>query len=115
MSGTQLTLTISGGTAADAQTVVRTLESAFGPADESPGDDDGHSTVHTAAFTVGTQSLAPGRPTRTPLSAPVMVTVQGTPTAVRCAGDTLTGTFTAHDRGSVSGDQEQERQLLLEP
>jgi hypothetical protein len=44
-----------------------------------------------------------------------MVTMQGTPTAVRCAGDTLTGTFSAHDRGSVSGDQEQERQLLLEP
>ncbi|MDX2548541.1 hypothetical protein ACOT81_39825 [Streptomyces sp. WI04-05B] len=115
MSGTQLTLTISGGTAADAQTVVRALESAFGPADESPGDDDGHSTVHTAAFTVGTESLAPGHPTTTRLSAPVTVTVQGTPTAVRCAGDTLTGTFTAQDRGSVSGDQEQERQLLLEP
>ncbi|WP_371664379.1 hypothetical protein [Streptomyces sp. NBC_00280] len=115
MSGTQLTLTLSGGSAADAQTVVRALESAFGPADESPGDDDGHSTVHTAAFTVGTESHAPGHPTREPLSAPVMVTVQGTPEAVRCAGATLTGTFTAHDRGSVSGDQEQERQLLLEP
>jgi hypothetical protein len=44
-----------------------------------------------------------------------MITVQGTSAAVRCADATLTGTFTAHDRGSVSGDQEQERQLLLEP
>ncbi|WP_369031188.1 MULTISPECIES: hypothetical protein [Streptomyces] len=115
MSGTQLTLTVSGGNAADAQTVVRALESAFGPADEFPGDDDGHSTVHTAAFTVGTESHAPGHPEHEPLSAPVTVTVQGTPEAVRCAGATLTGTFTAHDRGSVSGDQEQQRQLLLEP
>lgn len=115
MSGTQLTLTLSGGSAADCQRVVRALESAFGPADEFPGDEDGRSTVHTAAFTVGTETHAPGRPRREKLSAPVMVTVQGTPAAVRCAGDTLTGTFTVHDRGSVSGDQEQERQLLLEP
>jgi len=115
MSGTQLTLTLSGGNAADAQTVVRALESAFGPADEFPGDDDGHSTVHTAAFTVGTATIAPGHPKAARLSAPVFVTVQGTPAAVRCAGATLTGTFHARDRGSVSGDQEQERQLLLEP
>ncbi|WP_055530360.1 hypothetical protein [Streptomyces graminilatus] len=115
MSGTQLTLTISGGDAADAQRVVRALESAFGPADEFPGDDDGHSTVHSAAFTVGTEAHVPGHPKREPLSAPVLVTVQGTPAAVRCADATLTGTFTAHDRGSVSGDQEQQRQLLLEP
>lgn len=115
MSGTQLTLTLSGGTAADAQTVVRALESAFGPADEFPGDEDGRSTVHTATFTVGTRTLPPGHPKRERLSAPVMVTVQGTPAAVRCAGATLTDTFTAHDRGIVSGDQEQEQQLLLEP
>ncbi|MGY1495483.1 hypothetical protein ACW4TU_02355 [Streptomyces sp. QTS52] len=115
MSDTQLTLTVSGGNAADAQTVVRALESAFGPADESPGDDDGQSTVHTAAFTVGTENLEPGQPARSPLSAPVTVTVQGTPEAVRRAGDTLSGAFTAQDRGTVSGDQEQERQLLLEP
>jgi len=115
MSGTQLTLTVSGGNAADAQTVVRALESVFGPADEFPGDDDGHSTVHSAAFTVGTRTPAPGHPKRENLSAPVMVTVQGTPAAVRCADETLTGTFTAHDQGSASGDQEQERQLLLEP
>ncbi|GAA3899413.1 hypothetical protein GCM10023084_59890 [Streptomyces lacrimifluminis] len=115
MSGTQLTLTVSGGSAADAQTVVRALESAFGPADESPGNDGGQSTVHTAAFTVGTEDLAPSRPTETPLSAPVTVTVQGTPAAVRRASDTLAGAFTTQDRGSVSGDQEQEQQLFLEP
>jgi hypothetical protein len=45
----------------------------------------------------------------------VTVTVQGTPEAVRRASDTLTHTFTARDEGAASGDQEQERQLLLEP
>jgi hypothetical protein len=45
----------------------------------------------------------------------VTVTVQGTPDAVRRASETLAGAFTAHDQGTASGDQEQERQLLLEP
>jgi hypothetical protein len=41
------------------------------------------------------------------LSAPVTVTVQGSPEAVRRASDTLTRAFTARDDGAASGDQEQ--------
>ncbi|XMA36005.1 hypothetical protein O1157_03460 [Streptomyces albogriseolus] len=42
------------------------------------------------------------------------VTVQGSPEAVRRASDTLSRSFTTRDEGAVAGDQEQERQLLLE-
>jgi hypothetical protein len=43
------------------------------------------------------------------------VTVQGSPGAVAQARERLAHAFTAQDQGSVSGDQEQEWQLLLEP
>ncbi|MCK8437692.1 hypothetical protein G3I77_33230 [Streptomyces sp. D2-8] len=114
MSGTQLTVTLSGGGADDARTVVRALEGTFGSPDELPADEK--ATVHTATFDGETDAGSggggegPGR-----LSAPVTVTVQGSPEAVRRASDTLTRTFTARDDGVASGDQEQERELLLEP
>ncbi|MFD9936682.1 hypothetical protein ACFWZ6_26530 [Streptomyces massasporeus] len=115
MSGTQLTVTLSGGGADDARAVVRALEGTFGSPDELPADEN--ATVHTATFDAETDAgpasgdgAASGR-----LSAPVTVTVQGSPEAVRRASDTLTRAFTARDDGAASGDQEQERQLLLEP
>ncbi|MFF7376545.1 hypothetical protein ACFY96_14955 [Streptomyces massasporeus] len=115
MSGTQLTVTLSGGGADDARAVVRALEGTFGSPDELPADET--ATVHTATFDAETDAgpaggdgAASGR-----LSAPVTVTVQGSPEAVRRASDTLTRAFTARDDGAASGDQEQERQLLLEP
>ncbi|MFB6846762.1 hypothetical protein ACFCXS_18150 [Streptomyces sp. NPDC056373] len=114
MSGTQLTVTLSGGGTDDARAVVRVLEGTFGAPDELPADRG--ATVHTATFDGegGTGSAgdagSPGR-----LSAPVTVTVQGSPEAVRRASDTLTRAFTTRDDGAASGDQEQERQLLLEP
>ncbi|MFF8012658.1 hypothetical protein [Streptomyces sp. NPDC007929] len=113
MSGTQLTVTLSGSGADDARAVVRALEGTFGSPDELPADEN--ATVHTATFDGETDAgpgdgAAPGR-----LSAPVTVTVQGSPRAVRRASDTLTRAFTARDDGAASGDQEQERQLLLEP
>jgi hypothetical protein len=119
MPGTQLTVTLSPqGGAADAQTVVRALENAFGAPDEVPADD--RATVHTATFAADPEGRAPRRTEGAHaggdrLSAPVAVTVQGTPDAVRRASETLAGAFTAHDQGAASGDQEQERQLLLEP
>ncbi|PAZ09101.1 hypothetical protein CLM62_47985 [Streptomyces sp. SA15] len=115
MSGPELTVTLSGGSADDAQKVVRALEPAFGPADDLPADD--HASVHTATFADGTAD----RPAGTEqghlghLSAPVTVTVQGTPNAVEAASDMLSRAFPLHDQGSASGDQEQERQLLLAP
>ncbi|MEU7721574.1 hypothetical protein [Streptomyces tibetensis] len=115
MSGTQLTVTLSGGGTDDARAVVRALEGTFGAPDELPAD--GGATVHTATFagesgagSAGGDAGPSGR-----LSAPVTVTVQGSPEAVRRASDTLTRAFTARDDGAASGDQEQERQLLLEP
>lgn len=114
MSGSELTVTVSGGTAADARAVVRVLEPAFGmPKEELPADDG--VTVHTARF----EHDPAGRPSEPGpvghLSGAVTLTVQGSPTAVAQARETLTHAFTAQDQGSVSGDQEQEWQLLLEP
>ncbi|MFF5979038.1 hypothetical protein ACFY78_09300 [Streptomyces olindensis] len=115
MSGTQLTVTLSGGGADDARAVVRALEGTFGAPDELPAD--GNATVHMATFDGGAQAGGGGSTEEGAgrLSAPVTVTVQGAPEAVRRASDTLTRAFTARDDGAASGDQEQERQLLLVP
>lgn len=112
MSDTQLTVTFSGGDVDDARAVVRVLEGTFGEADQRPSAE--RATVRVATFT-GEKRAADGAADAGPLSAPVTVTVQGTPEAVRRASDTLTRSFTARDEGAASGDQEQERQLLLEP
>ncbi|MGV4886098.1 hypothetical protein DKG34_07685 [Streptomyces sp. NWU49] len=112
MSDTQLTVTLSGGDPDDARTVVRALEGTFGTPDQSPSGEE--ATVRVATFTgEGRQEASPADAGR--LSAPVNVTVQGPPEAVRRASDTLTRAFSARDEGTASGDQEQERQLLLEP
>ena len=116
MSATELTLTLSGATAADARAVVRVLEPAFGqPEEELPADDA--VTVHTARFAHDPAhgSTPPAAATTGHLSGAVTVTVQGAPEAVARARESLTHAFTAQDQGSVSGDQEQEWQLLLEP
>jgi hypothetical protein len=116
MSGTELTLTLSGGTAADARAVVRALEPAFGAAEEElPADD--RVTVHTARFEHDPAEGPPeGRSSGTGhLSGAVTVTVQGSPAAVAQARERLAHAFTTQDQGAVSGDQEQEWQLLLEP
>jgi len=116
MSGTELTLTLSGATAADARAVVRVLEPSFGNAkEELPADD--RVTVHTARFGHDPAGAPPSAaPVGTGhLSGAVTVTVQGAPEAVAKAHDALNQAFTAQDQGTVSGDQEQERQLLLEP
>ncbi|MGW6292390.1 hypothetical protein [Streptomyces sp. NPDC055058] len=114
MSDTQLTVTLSGGGVDDARTVVRVLEGTFGASDGLPSDD--RATVRTATFGAEHHGEAgPGSTGAARLAAPVEVTVQGTPDAVRRASDTLAGAFTVRDDGASAGDQEQERQLLLEP
>ncbi|MFC7816593.1 hypothetical protein ACFUTR_18330 [Streptomyces sp. NPDC057367] len=115
MSDTQLTVTLSGGGVDDARAVVRALEGVFGAPDAMPAD--GRATVRTATFD---SPDAPKAPTETreagaPLSAPVTVTVQGTPQAVEAASRTLTQAFSTRDEGAASGDQERERELLLVP
>lgn len=113
MPDTQLTVTLSGGDVDDARTVVRALEGTFGAARQRPSEE--RATVRVATFTGEGREPAGGREDAGPLSAPVNVTVQGTPQAVRRAGDTLMRSFTTRDEGTAAGDQEQERQLLLEP
>lgn len=114
MPGTQLTVTLDGGGVADAQAVVKALEGAFGAPDRLPADED--ATVRTATFSADPAGAAPGGGEGGGrLSAPVTVTVQGTPESVRRASETLARAFTAHDQGTAPGDQEQERQLRLEP
>ncbi|MGW0818591.1 hypothetical protein ACWD00_36245 [Streptomyces viridiviolaceus] len=115
MSDTQLTVTLSGGGIDDARAVVRALEGAFGAPDALPADE--RATVRTATFSSPpAPDAAPGpRGTGDRLSAPVTVTVQGTPQAVEAASETLAHAFTARDEGAAAGDQEQERQLLLVP
>ncbi|MEU0742979.1 hypothetical protein [Streptomyces sp. NPDC006134] len=115
MSDTQLTVTLSGGGIDDARTVVRALEGVFGAPDDLPADE--RATVRTATFrasaapqTAAAPSADAGR-----LSAPVTVTVQGSPQAVATASETLTRAFSVREEGAASGDQEQERQLLLVP
>ncbi|MFG2515907.1 hypothetical protein [Streptomyces sp. NPDC048584] len=112
MSDTELTVTMSGGGVADARAVVGVLEETFGTPAQRPRGED--ATVRVATF-AGEGHGSAGRAEAGPLSAPVTVTVQGTPEAVRRASDTLARSFTARDEGAASGDQEQERQLLLEP
>ncbi|MFE0552805.1 hypothetical protein ACFW3A_25605 [Streptomyces pilosus] len=112
MTDTQLTVTLSGGDVDDARAVVRALEGTFGTADQQPSEDG--ATVRVATFS-GEGGEGAGDTEGGTLSAPVRVTVQGTPQAVRKASDTLARVFPARDEGAASGDQEQERQLLLQP
>ncbi len=121
MSDTQLTVTLDGGGIDDARAIVSALEGVFGAPDAPPGDEG--ATVRTATFAATTApegSAAPGASTGpkgsgAALSAPVTVTVQGTPQAVEAAGEALSRAFTTRDEGAASGDQERERQLILVP
>ncbi|WP_405876055.1 hypothetical protein [Streptomyces sp. NBC_00005] len=128
MSGTELTITVSGGTVADARAVVRVLEPAFGRSqEEPPAPTFGRSqeelpaaegfTIHTARFEHDPPGgpSGPGPAAGRHLSGAVTLTVQGSPEAVATARETLVHAFTAQDQASVSGDQEQEWHLLLEP
>ncbi|KAA0940650.1 hypothetical protein [Streptomyces apricus] len=115
-SGTHLalTLTLTGGSAADARAVVHSLEPVFGPPDTLPGDDG--ATVYTVNFDTDTPGDASQEaPAGSELTTPVTVTLQGNPDAVRRADETLSAAFKVQERGAASGDQEQERELRLEP
>ncbi|GGS48125.1 hypothetical protein AB0E75_26415 [Streptomyces griseoviridis] len=115
MSDTQLTVTLDGGGIEDARAVVRALEGVFGAPDDLPADE--RATVRTATFSSSSAPEPSGAPESGGgrLSAPVTVTVQGTPQAVAAASETLARAFTTSDEGAASGDQEQERELHLVP
>lgn len=114
MSDTQLTVTFDGGGIDDARAIVRALEGVFGAPGDLPADEG--ATVRTATFDSPDAPRAATAPAAGgTLSAPVTVTVQGTPQAVEAASETLARAFGARDEGAASGDQERERQLLLVP
>ncbi|MEV8123664.1 hypothetical protein AB0P07_06010 [Streptomyces sp. NPDC085944] len=114
MSDTQLTVTFDGGGIDDARAVVRALEGVFGAPGDLPADEG--ATVRTATFDTPDAPRADAAPAAGgSLSAPVTVTVQGTPQAVEAASETLARAFGARDEGAASGDQERERQLRLVP
>ncbi|XKK60911.1 hypothetical protein HFP71_35380 [Streptomyces sp. ARC32] len=115
MSDTQLTVTLDGGGIDDA----RAMEGVHGAGGRlrdprRPAADEG-ATVRTATFDSTDAPRAAAPTAGGALSGPVTVTVQGTPRAVEAASATLSRAFTARDEGAASGDQERERQLLLEP
>ena len=122
MSGTELTITVSGGTTADARAVVRALEPAFGTAREGPPADEDVS-VHTARFEHDPAAPAPaprpGPAVTCHLSGAVTLTVQGSPKAVSTARETSLHTFTAQDRArspatrSRSGNCSWNRERVL--
>ncbi|MDQ1034284.1 hypothetical protein QFZ75_000700 [Streptomyces sp. V3I8] len=115
-SGTHLalTLTLTGGSAADARAVVHTLQPVFGSPDTLPGDDG--ATVYTVTFDTDAQGDGNQEaPAGSGLSTSVTVTLQGSPDAVRRADETLSAAFKVQEGGAASGDQEQERELRLEP
>ncbi|WP_328558844.1 hypothetical protein [Streptomyces coelicoflavus] len=114
MSDTQLTVTLDGGGIDDARAIVHALEGVFGTPGDLPADEG--ATVRTATFDAMDAPRAASAPAAAgTLSGPVTVTVQGTPQAVEAASETLSRAFTARDEGAASGDQERERELLLEP
>ncbi|MFV0137689.1 hypothetical protein ACLGIH_31635 [Streptomyces sp. HMX87] len=115
MPDTQLTVTFSGGGIDDARAVVRVLEGVFGAPRDVPSDE--RATVRTAVFTspLTPEPVASTEARGERLSAPLTVTVQGTPQAVTAASETLAKAFSTRDEGAASGDQEQERELLLVP
>lgn len=65
--------------------------------------------------TFDTDATRPPAPdVRVSLSGPVMADIQGTPLAVRRLEQGLEETFTVHELGAASGDQEVELVLRLE-
>ncbi|MET7851839.1 hypothetical protein AB0D78_03450 [Streptomyces avermitilis] len=71
-------------------------------------------TAWTATFDTAAV-CPPASGASVPLSGPVTAEVQGSPHAVRELEDALAEVFTVHEVGSVSGDQEVEVELRLEP
>ncbi|MEU0948299.1 hypothetical protein ABZ379_37265 [Streptomyces canus] len=109
------TVSLTGASKEDAATVFGVLRTAFPtdrPADDVPQEQrGGHSVVWTAEFEP-TQEWIPTDPT--PLEGPVSATLQGGYAAVDQLREALGAAFTVEDRGTVSGDQEQEVDLLLQ-
>ncbi|MFJ4201770.1 hypothetical protein ACIP2Y_19335 [Streptomyces sviceus] len=108
------TVSLTGASKEDAATVFGVLRTAFPtdrPADEAPQEQrGGHSVVWTAEFEP-TQEWIPTDPT--PLEGSVSAMLQGGSVAVDQLREALGAAFAVDERGTASGDQEQEVDLLL--
>ncbi|MEW1643996.1 hypothetical protein [Streptomyces sp. NPDC091219] len=108
------TVSLTGASKEDAATVFGVLRAAF-PTDrsfddvpqEQPGD---RTAVWTAEFEP-TQEWIPTEPL--PLEGSVSATIQGGYVAVDQLREALNVTFAVAERGTASGDQEQEVDLRL--
>ena len=108
------TVSLTGASKEDAATVFGVLRTAFPtdrPFDDVPQEQPGgRSTVWTAEFEP-TQEWIPTDPI--PLEGSVSATIQGGYVAVDQLREALSVTFAVEERGTASGDQEQEADLLL--
>lgn len=108
------TVSLTGASKEDAATVFGVLRTAFPtdrPSDDVPQEQPGgHSTVWTAEFEP-TQEWIPTDPIR--LEGSVSATLQGGYVAVDQLREALGVAFAVDERGTASGDQEQEVDLRL--
>jgi len=109
-----VTVSLTGGSREDAATVFDVLRTAFPldrPSDEVPHEQpDGRPLVWTSLFEP-TEERIPTGPA--PLEGSVTATLQGGYAAVDLLRAALDGAFAVQERGTASGDQEKEVDLLL--
>jgi hypothetical protein len=84
-------------------------------ADSAPHDTEGaRPTMWTGTFDTSAPAATPDAPHAPPLSGPVRAELQGEPKAVTRLREALEETFSVHELGSASGDQEIEVELRLD-
>ncbi|MFF7760554.1 hypothetical protein [Streptomyces griseorubiginosus] len=108
------TVSLTGASKEDAATVFSVLRTAFPtdrPADDLPQEQPGGQDLVSTAEFEPTQEWIPTDPI--PLEGPVSATLQGGYAAVDQLREALGAAFTVEEQGAVSGDQEQEVDLLL--
>jgi hypothetical protein len=108
------TVSLTGASKEDAATVFGVLRTAFPtdrPSDDVPHEQPGDRTVVWTAEFEPTQEWIPTDPI--PLEGSVSATIQGGPVAVDQLREALSVVFAVDERGTASGDQEQEVDLRL--
>ncbi|WP_328535836.1 hypothetical protein [Streptomyces sp. NBC_00344] len=114
---TLVKVALTGHSHDDAAAVFEALRAAF-PSDRAASDvpqseaDDARPTVWTASYEV--REAPQGEPAATSLKGSVTATVQGGYRAVDVLRGVLEGAFSVQEKGTASGDQEKETELVLE-
>ncbi|MFJ9251110.1 hypothetical protein [Streptomyces sp. NPDC101776] len=108
------TVSLTGASKEDAATVFGVLRTAFPtdrPSDDVPQEQPGGQTIVWTAEFEPTQEWIPTDPL--PLEGSVSATIQGGYVAVDQLREALSVVFAVDERGTASGDQEQEVDLRL--